>query len=87
MSCRRNAFAVLCNVDRPLAVEYLHSVFALVPSFDELLQLAVLELIRKDSKANSANKVSYYCYTVDRIRIIDLLLVYRAPIFDVYQNC
>lgn len=60
MSCRRNAFAVLCNVDRPLAVEYLHSVFALVPSFDELLQLAVLELIRKDSKANSANKVSYY---------------------------
>ncbi|KAJ8662652.1 hypothetical protein O0I10_001616 [Lichtheimia ornata] len=59
MSCRRNAFAVLCNVDRPLAVEYLHSVFALVPSFDELLQLAVLELIRKDSKANSANKGAY----------------------------
>ncbi|KAI9312816.1 adaptin N terminal region-domain-containing protein [Dichotomocladium elegans] len=59
MSCRRNAFAVLCNIDRGLAVEYLQSVFALVPSFDELLQLSVLELIRKDSKANLANKGAY----------------------------
>ncbi|KAI9497597.1 adaptin N terminal region-domain-containing protein [Zychaea mexicana] len=59
MSCRRNAFVVLCNVDRPLAVEYLLQVFPLVPQFDELLQLAVLELIRKDSKANSVNKGAY----------------------------
>ncbi|KAI8138542.1 adaptin N terminal region-domain-containing protein [Fennellomyces sp. T-0311] len=59
MSCRRNAFVVLCNIDRPLAVEYLLQVFALVPSFDELLQLAVLELIRKDSKANTVNKGPY----------------------------
>ena len=86
MSCRRNAFAVLCNIDRPLAVEYLHSVFALVPSFDELLQLAVLELIRKDSKASSANKVRYYS-TVDMVHITNAYLVYRAPTFDVSQNC
>ena len=59
MSCRRNAFVVLCNIDRPLAVEYLSQVFPLVPQFDELLQLAVLELIRKDSKANSINKVCH----------------------------
>ncbi|KAI9250918.1 adaptin N terminal region-domain-containing protein [Phascolomyces articulosus] len=59
MSCRRNAFVVLCNIDRPLAVEYLLQVFPLVPQFDELLQLAVLELIRKDSKANSVNKGAY----------------------------
>lgn len=57
MSCRRNAFVVLCDINRPLAVEYLQQVFHLVPTFDELLQLAVLELIRKDSKTNTANKV------------------------------
>ncbi|KAI8983590.1 adaptin N terminal region-domain-containing protein [Pilobolus umbonatus] len=59
MTCRRNAFVVLCNVDQGLAVRYLQQVMDTVPSFDELLQLAVIELIRKDSKTNSANKSSY----------------------------
>lgn len=59
MSCRRNAFVVLCNIDRPLAVDYLQQVLPSVPTFDELLQLAVLELIRKDSKASSAHKSVY----------------------------
>ncbi|ORZ22436.1 adaptin N terminal region-domain-containing protein [Absidia repens] len=58
-TCRRNAFVVLCSIDQPLAVDFLVQSFALVPSYDELLQLAVIELIRKDSKANSANKGAY----------------------------
>lgn len=60
MTCRRNAFVVLCNVDQPLAVQYLLQVIDSVPTFDELLQLAVIELIRKDSKISSANKVSRF---------------------------
>ncbi|KAK4516339.1 uncharacterized protein ATC70_011309 [Mucor velutinosus] len=59
MTCRRNAFVVLCNVDQPLAVQYLLQVIDSIPTFDELLQLAVIELIRKDSKVSSANKAAY----------------------------
>ncbi|KAI7904104.1 adaptin N terminal region-domain-containing protein [Cokeromyces recurvatus] len=59
MTCRRNAFVVLCNVDQALAVQYLLQVIDSVPTFDELLQLAVIELIRKDSKNSSANKAAY----------------------------
>ncbi|GAN00994.1 coatomer protein [Mucor ambiguus] len=59
MTCRRNAFVVLCNVDQPLAVQYLLQVIDSVPTFDELLQLAVIELIRKDSKVSSTNKAAY----------------------------
>lgn len=58
MTCRRNAFVVLCNVDQGLAVHYLLQVMDSVPTFDELLQLAVIELIRKDSKTSSTNKVN-----------------------------
>ncbi|OBZ88781.1 Coatomer subunit beta [Choanephora cucurbitarum] len=59
MTCRRNAFAVLVSVDQPLAVEYLLQIIDSVPTFDELLQLAVIELIRKDSKNSAANKAAY----------------------------
>ncbi|KAI9301334.1 adaptin N terminal region-domain-containing protein [Cunninghamella echinulata] len=58
-TCRRNAFVVLCTIAQPLAVDFLIQSFSLVPSFDELLQLSVIELIRKDSKSNTANKGAY----------------------------
>ncbi|KAI8369392.1 adaptin N terminal region-domain-containing protein [Radiomyces spectabilis] len=58
-TCRRNAFAVLCNISKELAVEYLLQNINIVSSFDELLQLAVIELIRKDSKTNAAAKNAY----------------------------
>ncbi|ORZ25241.1 adaptin N terminal region-domain-containing protein [Absidia repens] len=58
-TCRRNAFVVLCSIDQPLAVDFLMQSFSLVPSYDELLQLSVIELIRKDSKTNLANKGAY----------------------------
>ncbi|KAI7870146.1 adaptin N terminal region-domain-containing protein [Spinellus fusiger] len=59
MTCRRNAFVVLCSINQSLAVEYLCQVFGFVLTYDELLQLAVIELIRKDSKTNLANKGAY----------------------------
>lgn len=57
MACKRNAFVMLCNSAPELAVEYLESVINQVPNFDELLQMAVVDLIRKDCKNNAANKV------------------------------
>ncbi|KAG0764794.1 hypothetical protein G6F57_005029 [Rhizopus arrhizus] len=59
MTCRRNAFVVLCNIDQELAVQYLLQVIDSVPTFDELLQLAVIELIRTNSKTSAANKTDY----------------------------
>lgn len=57
MTCKRNAFVMLYNTNQARAVEYLNQVFSQVPSFDELLQLAVIQLIRKDCRTNAANKV------------------------------
>lgn len=55
--CRRNAFLMLCQADQQKALEYLTRVFAQMTSLDELMQLAVIELIKKDAKTNLAAKV------------------------------
>ncbi|KAF9976202.1 coatomer subunit beta [Actinomortierella ambigua] len=59
MACKRNAFVMLCNCAPERAVEYLDSVMPQVPTFDELLQMAILDLIRKDCRQNSVNKGKY----------------------------
>ncbi|KAF9429438.1 coatomer subunit beta, partial [Entomortierella beljakovae] len=59
MACKRNAFVMLVNCAPELAVEYLESVLNQVPNFDELLQMAIVDLIRKDCKNNTANKGKY----------------------------
>ncbi|KAL1924900.1 uncharacterized protein VTP21DRAFT_4554 [Calcarisporiella thermophila] len=59
MICKRNAFVMLCNCAQARAVEYLNQVFNQVPSFDEHLQLAIIELIRKDCRTNTANRAKY----------------------------
>ncbi|KAG0239327.1 coatomer subunit beta [Actinomortierella wolfii] len=59
MACKRNAFVMLCNCAPERAVEYLDSVMPQVPVFDELLQMAILDLIRKDCRQNSVNKGKY----------------------------
>ncbi|KAJ3183421.1 coatomer subunit beta [Geranomyces variabilis] len=58
-NCKRNAFLMLMNTNQALAVHYLNSVFHQIPVFDELLQLSVIELIRKDCQSASADKAKY----------------------------
>jgi len=48
---------MLCNTNQARTVEYLDDIFDQVPSFDELLQLSVIELIRKDCRNNNTNRV------------------------------
>jgi coatomer subunit beta len=60
MACKRNAFVMLVNCAPELAVEYLEANINQVPNFDELLQMAIVDLIRKDCKNNAANKVSIH---------------------------
>uniref|UniRef100_A0A6B2KXK3 Coatomer subunit beta n=1 Tax=Arcella intermedia TaxID=1963864 RepID=A0A6B2KXK3_9EUKA len=46
-SCKRNAFLMLFNTSRDQAIDYLNSVLDQVQSFGEILQLVVVEMIRK----------------------------------------
>lgn len=57
-TCRRNAFVMLCNTAPAKAVEYLLSIFDQIVSLDELMQLSVIELIRKDCRGDSPHRVS-----------------------------
>ncbi|KAI8337218.1 adaptin N terminal region-domain-containing protein [Chlamydoabsidia padenii] len=77
-TCRRNAFVVLCSIDQPLAVDFLIQSFSLVPSYDELLQLAVIELIRKDSKTNVGNKGSYIRCVSELLESPSHAVIYEA---------
>jgi coatomer subunit beta len=56
-TCKRNAFAALMTISHDKALTYLGKVFDGIPNAEELLQLAELEFIRKDSVENSQNKV------------------------------
>lgn len=55
-TCKRNAFVMLTECSREMAVEWLKSMYTSVSGMDELMQLAVIELIRKDF-SNSSEKV------------------------------
>jgi coatomer subunit beta len=57
MSCKRNAFHMLYQIDQPKAVHYLVSTLDKVPTFDEHLQMAVVDLIHKDCRNNLTEKV------------------------------
>ncbi|GAB5593932.1 coatomer subunit beta [Umbelopsis nana] len=78
MTCKRNAFIMLCNTSQDRAVEYLMDVFPQVPSFDELLQLAIIELIRKDSKTNPANKGAYIRCIFELVNVPSHSVKYEA---------
>jgi coatomer subunit beta len=67
-TCKRNAFVLLCNIATDKAVEYLMSVYESITTMDELMQLAVIELIRKECKPDSPNRVSSLCSTTKMVR-------------------
>lgn len=50
---------MLLNTDLPIAVDYYHSVAPQIPIFEELLQLAFIEVIRKDCHNENADKAQY----------------------------
>ncbi|EFA81222.1 coatomer protein complex beta subunit [Heterostelium album PN500] len=58
-SCKRNAFIMLFNCAQDKAVEYLSTVLDQVPSFGDMLQFIVVELIRKVCKTNPAERSKY----------------------------
>lgn len=85
MTCKRNAFVFLVNNATPKAVEYTFSIYDQIGSFDELLQLAVIELVRKDCKTETTNRVSaFFRLQVTALKIDSL---YSHDTFASSLNC
>ncbi len=57
-TCRRNAFVALQSISSGKTLEYLQQVFETIENMDELMQLAIIEFIRKDARTNPGNKVN-----------------------------
>ncbi|SPC64143.1 probable SEC26 - coatomer complex beta chain of secretory pathway vesicles [Ustilago sp. UG-2017b] len=58
-TCKRNAFVLLCHTAPERAVQYFLGLGDQVASQDELMQLAIIELIRKDCRGDSPNRPRY----------------------------
>ena len=62
-ACKRAAFIMLCNTDTTRALSFLNTIFGQIGAMDELMQLAVIELIKKDCNTNFAAKAcADYCH-------------------------
>uniref|UniRef100_A0A7S3GLN9 Coatomer subunit beta n=1 Tax=Palpitomonas bilix TaxID=652834 RepID=A0A7S3GLN9_9EUKA len=59
LSAKRNAFLMLCNCQQQLAVEWVLSVIDEIPEFGDILQVSILELIRKVCRQQPATKSKY----------------------------
>ncbi|KAL3536033.1 hypothetical protein ACH5RR_004494 [Cinchona calisaya] len=77
-SAKRNAFLMLFNCAQDRAINYLLTHVDRVPDWGELLQMVVLELVRKVCRTNKAEKGKY-------IKIIISLL--NAPSAAVIYEC
>ncbi|XP_076293968.1 coatomer subunit beta isoform X1 [Lasioglossum baleicum] len=59
MSCRRNAFLMLLHADQNKALAYLAACLDQVPSFGDILQLVIVELIYKVCLANPSERARF----------------------------
>lgn len=83
-TCKRNAFVFLTNMAMPKAVEYVLQVYDQIPGFDEMLQMAVVDLIRKDCLNDTPHRV---CSFVNCILPLIFRLMFSSPdIFAVFLN-
>lgn len=77
-TCKRNAFAALSVISHQKALEYLNSIFDGIVSQDELMQLVVIEFIRKDAVVNTQNKARYLRLIFDLLEASSNTVIYEA---------
>ncbi|WVQ96006.1 hypothetical protein IAU59_003106 [Kwoniella sp. CBS 9459] len=58
-TCKRNAFVTLCNISQPTAVRYLLNNFDQIAGMDELMQMAVIELVRKEARSEGGHRAKW----------------------------
>ena len=77
-TCKRNAFAALAAISHQKALDYLNSVIDSITSLDELMQLALIEFIRKDAFINTQHKARYLRLIFDLLEASSNTVVYEA---------
>ena len=55
-TCKRNALLMLVHTAPERAIEYVEENAAQIPLMDELMQMAVIELVRKDARSDSPRR-------------------------------
>ncbi|EIW71578.1 hypothetical protein TREMEDRAFT_71204 [Tremella mesenterica DSM 1558] len=58
-TCKRNAFVALCNISQSTAVRYVLTNFDQISGMDELMQMAVIELVRKEAKIEGGHRAKW----------------------------
>lgn len=58
-TCKRNALLMLVHTAPERAIEYVEENAAQIPLMDELMQMAVIELVRKDARSDSPRRTEY----------------------------
>lgn len=58
-TCRRNAFVTLCSVAQNVAVRWLLNHLDQLENMDELMQMAVIELVRMEAKVEGSHKAKW----------------------------
>ncbi|KAF9615164.1 hypothetical protein IFM89_022225 [Coptis chinensis] len=77
-SAKRNAFLMLFNCAQERAINYVFAHVDSVPDWNELLQMVVLELIRKVCKAKQGEKGKYLAIIVSLLNAPSAAVIYEA---------
>lgn len=77
-TCKRNAFVSLSGMDHEMAMRYLSQQFNAINSMDELMQLAIIEFIKKDSSLNPSNKIQHLPLIFDLLESKTNTIVFEA---------
>jgi coatomer subunit beta len=59
-TCKRNAFIFLANCATHKAVEWVVSVYDQILGFEDLMQLVIIDMIRKDCRGDTPNRVLFF---------------------------
>jgi vesicle coat complex subunit len=80
-TCKRNAFVFLAYCSLPKAAEWISGSYDNIANLDQLLQMSIIEVIRKDCKNDSTHRVS------DRIPFTTqyLILIVRLDTYGAYS--
>lgn len=81
-TCKRNAFVTLCNISQPTAVRYLLNNYDAISGMDELMQMAVIELVRKEAKNEGSHRVSPPTVVICETLLISLQAKWIRCIFE-----
>ncbi|ORY75426.1 adaptin N terminal region-domain-containing protein [Protomyces lactucae-debilis] len=77
-TCKRNAFVALTLLDHDKASEYVVDNYASILSMDELMQLAIIDFIRKDASLNPESKSQYLKLVSELLEVQTSTVVYEA---------